>query len=333
MQLPRERGPISRHVIRRLTTADELTTGPAPDLADGAGSSRTTTPSWPSGSSTSSTTAVSTACPADMEWTPAWSRAPKAGGAVRAGAARGGRAGAEGCGTTRTASTSGHRSSPSSRPTTARPSRRFLQREASLEQVLELLREKSLQQLKESDPQAFVLPRLEGARQGRPGRAPLRRVRRGPAHAPPPGALRRCARRPQASTPPTAPTSTTSRRSDARQRQRGVAVRAQPAAARGGDGSLRHVRGDQLGPFTQDRCRDRAARAPGCRGGVLPRARRGRRRPRADRRAATSAAAWSSEQPSLRADVLFGAAGCLHLEGLLRTRAAPPLDGRMDAAS
>ena len=38
----------------------------------------------------------------------------------------------------------------------------FLQREASLEQVLELLREKSLQQLKESDPQAFVLPRLEG---------------------------------------------------------------------------------------------------------------------------------------------------------------------------
>ena len=38
----------------------------------------------------------------------------------------------------------------------------FLQREASLEQVLDLLREKSLQQLKESDPQAFVLPRLEG---------------------------------------------------------------------------------------------------------------------------------------------------------------------------
>src|SRR4029079_10220108 len=39
------------------------------------------------------------------------------------------------------------------------------QREASLEQVLDLLREKSLQQLKESDPQAFVLPRLEGRRE------------------------------------------------------------------------------------------------------------------------------------------------------------------------
>ena len=38
----------------------------------------------------------------------------------------------------------------------------FLQREASLEQMLDLLREKSLQQLKESDPQAFVLPRLQG---------------------------------------------------------------------------------------------------------------------------------------------------------------------------
>ena len=34
-----------------------------------------------------------------------------------------------------------------------------------------------------------------------------------------------------------------------------------------------------------------------------------------------------SEQPSMRPDVLFGAASCLHLEGLVRTRAAAPLDG------
>ena len=39
----------------------------------------------------------------------------------------------------------------------------FLQREATREQVLDFLRERSVQQLKESDPQSFVLPRLDGA--------------------------------------------------------------------------------------------------------------------------------------------------------------------------
>ena len=39
----------------------------------------------------------------------------------------------------------------------------FLRREATQEQVLEYLRERSVQQLKESDPQSFVLPRLTGA--------------------------------------------------------------------------------------------------------------------------------------------------------------------------
>ena len=39
----------------------------------------------------------------------------------------------------------------------------FLQREASREQVLDFLRERSVQQLKESDPQSFVLPRISGA--------------------------------------------------------------------------------------------------------------------------------------------------------------------------
>jgi hypothetical protein len=39
----------------------------------------------------------------------------------------------------------------------------FLRREATREQVLEYLRERSVQQLKESDPQSFVLPRLTGA--------------------------------------------------------------------------------------------------------------------------------------------------------------------------
>jgi hypothetical protein len=38
----------------------------------------------------------------------------------------------------------------------------FLQRRASREQVLDFLREKSVQQLKESDPQSFVLPRIDG---------------------------------------------------------------------------------------------------------------------------------------------------------------------------
>ncbi len=38
----------------------------------------------------------------------------------------------------------------------------FLHRQASREQVLDFLRERSVQQLKESDPQSFVLPRLDG---------------------------------------------------------------------------------------------------------------------------------------------------------------------------
>jgi hypothetical protein len=39
----------------------------------------------------------------------------------------------------------------------------FLHRDASREQVLDFLRERSVQQLKESDPQSFVLPRIPGA--------------------------------------------------------------------------------------------------------------------------------------------------------------------------
>jgi Iron-containing redox enzyme len=39
----------------------------------------------------------------------------------------------------------------------------FLRREGSRSQVLDYLRERSVQQLKESDPQSFVLPRLTGA--------------------------------------------------------------------------------------------------------------------------------------------------------------------------
>ncbi len=38
----------------------------------------------------------------------------------------------------------------------------FLHRRASREQLLDYLRERSVQQLKESDPQSFVLPRLDG---------------------------------------------------------------------------------------------------------------------------------------------------------------------------
>jgi hypothetical protein len=39
----------------------------------------------------------------------------------------------------------------------------YLHRRAALEQMLDYLRERSIQQLKESDPQSFVLPRLDGA--------------------------------------------------------------------------------------------------------------------------------------------------------------------------
>jgi hypothetical protein len=38
----------------------------------------------------------------------------------------------------------------------------YLQRHADLEQVLDFLRQRSVQQLKESDPQSFVLPRIDG---------------------------------------------------------------------------------------------------------------------------------------------------------------------------
>jgi hypothetical protein len=38
----------------------------------------------------------------------------------------------------------------------------FLRRHASRDQVLDFLRERSVQQLKESDPQSFVLPRIDG---------------------------------------------------------------------------------------------------------------------------------------------------------------------------
>jgi hypothetical protein len=39
----------------------------------------------------------------------------------------------------------------------------YLRRDATGDQMLEFLRERSVQQLKESDPQSFLLPRLEGA--------------------------------------------------------------------------------------------------------------------------------------------------------------------------
>jgi hypothetical protein len=39
----------------------------------------------------------------------------------------------------------------------------FLRRDATAEQMSDFLRERSVQQLKESDPQSFLLPRLEGA--------------------------------------------------------------------------------------------------------------------------------------------------------------------------
>ena len=58
MQLPLERGPISRHVIETLA----VPMSPCDHRSARRGARTTRTPSWRSGSSTSSTTAVSTAC-------------------------------------------------------------------------------------------------------------------------------------------------------------------------------------------------------------------------------------------------------------------------------
>ena len=60
---------------------------------------------------------------------------------------------------------------------------RHVERDATLEQVLEFLVHRSAYQLKEADPHSWALPRLERAAEGGARRDPGRRVRRRPARA------------------------------------------------------------------------------------------------------------------------------------------------------
>ena len=157
----------------------------------------------------------------------------------------------------------------------------FLQRDASREQVLDFLRERSVQQLKESDPQSFVLPRLDGPAKvalaelqydeyggGRPERLHSTLYAQalrdsGLDHTY--GAYIDEVSALSLAWPTSCP------------------IRTPPPAAWGGHGSPGGVRGDQLGAVAQDRRRDRAGRPARRRRCLLPRARRGRRGPRARR--------------------------------------------------
>ena len=191
----------------------------------------------------------------------------------------------------------------------------FLRREATREQVLEYLRERSVQQLKESDPQSFVLPRLDGRGQGRAGRDPVRRVRRRatPSACTSTCTPRRCA---AAGLDPSygAYVDEISAVSLASANVMSLFV-PEPPAPWGRARPLRGLRGHQLGAVTPGRRGDRAGRPGADRGGVLRRARRGGRGARAGR---GPGHVWGvvAEHPDRRGDVLFGAAAALHLDAL-----------------
>ena len=158
----------------------------------------------------------------------------------------------------------------------------FLHRRASREQLLDYLRERSVQQLKESDPQSFVLPRLDGGAKaalaelqydeyggGRPER--LHATMYGDALEA--AGLDRTygAYVDEVSALSLACTNVMTH------------VRAEPPPAWRGDGPPRRLRGVELGAVAQDRGRHRTSRPAGRCLGVLPRARRGGRGPRARR--------------------------------------------------
>ena len=157
MQLPLERGPISRHVIELLRRPDSLVrpiaTGPTEMLHDADGQLAL----WIlyelhyRGFED---------VPDDREWDPTLLelRANLEGGfeqELRAGTRPlTGSLGDDGDIADRLVALIDADDSPS--PAT------FLHRDASRDQVLDFLMERSVQQLKESDPQSFVLPRLDG---------------------------------------------------------------------------------------------------------------------------------------------------------------------------
>ena len=163
MQLPRDRGPISRHVIEVLTTADEAREAPGPDSLTGVGILRDDDAQLALWILYELHYRGFDGVPADLEWDPVLLSLRQR---LELGFERELRAAVEPA--LSTSADGGDRLDVGAQifalvdaddgPSVAS----YLQREATLEQVLELLREKSLQQLKESDPQAFVLPRLEG---------------------------------------------------------------------------------------------------------------------------------------------------------------------------
>ncbi len=163
------------------------------------------------------------------------------------------------------------------------PRRRFLQRDATPRAGARLpagAQRPAAQGVRPAVLRAAA-PRRTG--QGRPRRAPVRRVRRRPARTAALHALRRGAARLPASTPRYgAYIDEVSALSLALANVMSL-LRTPPPAAWGGHGSPGGVRGDQLGAVAQDRRRDRAGGPARRRRGLLPRARRGRRRPRAGR--------------------------------------------------
>ena len=158
----------------------------------------------------------------------------------------------------------------------------YLRRDATREEMLELLVQRSIHNLQESDPQAFVLPRVGGRPKvalaellydefgaGRPERLHSGLFARG---------LAECGLDDE----PGAYVSVGARRHPGLHERDEPPLPA-PWPRRGRTGPLRRLRGDQLGAVAPGgRCR-REAGVPGIGARVLRRARRGRRRARAAR--------------------------------------------------
>ncbi len=145
----------------------------------------------------------------------------------------------------------------------------FLHREASRDQMLDFLRERSVQQLKESDPQSFALPRIDG-----PAKVALAELQYDEYGG----------GRPERLHSTMYADALTAAGLDsgygayidevsaalAGSGQRDVPVRAEQEAPRRGDGPSGRLRGDELGPVPEDRARHREDRAARRGGGVLP---------------------------------------------------------------
>ena len=211
------------------------------------------------------------------------------------------------------------RSSPGWPSRTAPRLAAHVHRDATREQVLELLRLRSVYHLKESDPTAWAVPRLPTAAKaalmelqydeygtGDPNRlhAHLFAARDGGQRA---GRVVRRLRRRGAGRGP-------------RAEQRDVAVRAAPPAARGGARPPRGVRGDQLAAVAADGAGpERLGLAAGDRRTTTPST--WRRTPcTSSSRCARVCGSLLREEPALEADVWFGAFTCLDLEDRFAVR-------------